>query len=558
VLVTTDYANEATFEQELKVQALLRPDMIIWDEYSTAVDGHDAKRCAVVEHISKESAKELYGEDVIPYGKGNMVLNGTRWQAPEGSIEIVTYFKLKLVKTKIYQDEAGGVLPQEEVRKNSKMKSRNTTKTSCLVTKVCGNKVISETELPLTRLPVVPFLGEIIDVDNKVDFAGLTYFAKDPARLVNWLASLTAERIAIGPKSTIFVDYKSIAAYKDIWQQSNKLTLPFLPYDSKVEDCDQQFGPPTPRDAAVNVSDVTGASAMFSAMMSSIMGMPEGGAKQAGTENETAAAILTRAKSADLANFIFPDNASQSIKAVGQVILELLPVIYDTPRLMPIQNAEGSYEMQEIDLADLNVTASDWDVDVESGPLSDTDRQVTTSQLLALGTVVGPEAALTFAPELVRSLDFADSEKVAMKLEAYAKAKLALPDPAQQGEDPAAVAALEQASKATDALQAQLDQSRLVIQQLQAEVVGQRTIYDATIAKAQIDRQTKLEVEAMKIQGNMNAAQIKIQADADKGAQDARLDLQADLVKNANRPTQLIGGDIPNPVVQGQRNDIFR
>ena len=553
-VVTSDFAMEDGWDQEIKIQSVIRPDMVIWDILDKDVTGKDATQAAFVEHISKNRANELFNLDIPTYGKAETLLQDTRWIAPEDCVEVVTYFKLHKAKSKIYQDADGNTVT--EARKNTKMKSRTTTKTSVRVTKVVAKTVVSTTELPLTRLPIVPFLGEMVDINKKTNYVGLVYFARDPAKLINGMASLTAERINLSPKATQYVDMRGIINYKDIWQQANKLSLPFLPYDS----IDAQGNPiekPIPRDVQVQISDVTTAQQIYQANLASVLGIPEAGLQGAGNTNETAASVLTRNRSTELSNYQFLDNAAKSIAAIGRVVLEMLPIIYDTERLMPIKGVDG-LQTQTIDVSELGILASEYEVSVDAGPMTATQRKEELNALIALGSMLGPDVTLAFASDIVRNADFTNAEDIARKIDSVAKSKGIDVGSKDNGIDPEAEAALQSADQALQAVQQRLDQANEYISQLTQEIQGQKDMAQAEIVKAQIGAKSRVDVEGMKIQGKATEVQVKIMADSAQAERDAQLDLAKHQLEIASRPITIQDGGTPDyNSVGGLRNKPF-
>ena len=553
-VVTSDYASEDGWDQEIRIQSVIRPDMVIWDVFSSDVTGKDATQAAFVEHISKSRANDLYGLDLPQYGRAETLLQDTRWIAPEDSVEVITYFKLHRTKSKIYQDDQGNTVT--EARKNTKMKSRSTTKTSVRVTKVIAKEIIGTTELPLSRLPIVPFLGEMVDVNRKTNYVGLVYFARDPAKLINGMASLTAERINLSPKATQYTDMRSIINYKDIWQQSNKISLPYLPYDS-VDAEGNVLEKPTPRDVQVQISDVTGAQQIYQANLASVLGIPEAGLQGAGASNETAASVLTRNRSTELSNYQFLDNAAKSIAAIGRVVLEMLPIIYDTERLIPVKGPEG-VKLQTVDVGQLGLIASEFEVSVDAGPMTATQRKEELNALIALGGMLGPDVTLAFASDIVRNAEFSNSEEIARKIDSVARSKGIDVRSKDEATDPDAEEALQQADQALQAVQQQLDQANNYVQQLQQELMAQKEMSQAEIVKAQIGAKSRIDVEGMKIQGKANETQLKIQADSAQALQDAQVKMQIEQAKiNAMQPALEPGFRPDYDSVGGMRNKPF-
>lgn len=556
VVLSNDYASNDGWDQDIKIQSVIRPDMVIADPFDTSVDGNDATECAFVEHISESMAEQLYGEDEghESWDEMSCPLDDTTWVAPEDSVALVTYFVLKKTKTKIYQDAEGNTLTADKVRKNSKLKSRESYKTSVCVYKIIGDKVISETELPLSRLPIIPFKGEMIDVDGKTDWVGIVHFAKDPARLVNWTASLTAEKIAISPKTTRFVDMKSIADYKDIWQQANRLNVPYLPYNSKGKE-GEVYEKPITDNPSVDITGPAAAQQNYQQLLSAILGIPEAGVMTEQGANETATAVLTRSRSTEIANFQYFDNTAKSVKAIGKVLLEMLNIIYDTERMLPTVE-DGEAQMQNINVAELDIIPSELEVNVDAGPMQETQRKESLNGLLALGSMLGPEAALIFASDIVNNSDFDGAEAVATKLEAYAKIKTGIGADQSQEQDPEAVAALQQAQQTVQTLQEQLAQSQLYIQQQGALIADKSLELQIAREKMQWDYKKAIDVEAMKLQGAQSMQTQELQA---KGTIEAMKSSSQVDVALAQQPETVIvqGAQPPLTSVAGQKNDLF-
>lgn len=555
-MIRTDYANNSSFDQELIYEGLARPDLVIWDAFDTSIDGSKANECIIVEHIPRATAEEEFGKDTdLMQWKTSGFLSDTTWAAPENSVEVATYFKLKRTRSKIYQGPAG-VLPEDQVRKNSKMKFRTVMKTTCLVYKIVGNTVVYDTELPLSRLPVVPFLGELIDLPGgRQDYVGIVHFGRSSAKLINYSASLTAERIAVSIKATNFVDFDSIAPYLDTWSKLNKLNLPFVPLQTYDEVNKRERPMPMQTNQQAQIGDVTTAMASYRSLLSTVLGQPEGGTEMDGPSNATATEILTKSRSADLANFQYLDNATQSLKALGRIQLELMPSIYDTPRLLPVQ-VDGVTTLEETDMPGLAINPDLFNVEVAAGPLYATQMQDEQSKLLALASLLGPEGGWVLAPEIVKVSGVAGAEELSAKLVAVASSKMGIPAAGTPGEDPEAVAALDKAGQAVDQLQAQLDQANLYISQQGVEAQVAQIEAKAMLIKAQMDNENRVLIERLKINASNLELQAKLQAEAEIKSQE-RFDELARLY--ASQPDIIMPSSAPKwkrTSIGGQRNDL--
>lgn len=86
-----------------------------------------------VNHVQKDIAIDEFGEDIVDqYNKENTACSSTRWQAPEDSVCVVTYYKIRKESSKVYLDESGESVEENALRSNAKIKAtaknRTTTK----------------------------------------------------------------------------------------------------------------------------------------------------------------------------------------------------------------------------------------------------------------------------------------------------------------------------------------------------------------------------------------------------------------------------------------------
>jgi hypothetical protein len=543
--ITTDYAGNDSFDQLIKIIGIPDPTMVIFDPFSREVDGSDAQWAVLVEHISEMAAENRYGWDKNKRYGAQSLLQESRWQAPDGSVEVCTYFRLKKTQTKIYQDGDGKVLQEGQVRKNNKLKARSVSKTIVEVYRfVCDEQIGEMTTMSMSNIPIYPVLGEMIDLGKgKVDFVGLVHFGRDPAKMVNWAANQTAEKLAIAPKATTYVDWRSIVRHKEVWNASSRINPPYLPWDSVSPDGKDVYQPPQDRQSNVDVSSSNAAQANYQQLLSTILGINPAGSNVAGAGNETAASVLTRGISADLSNFQYSDNLATTIKAMGKGIIELAPNTYDTPRLLRLIDAKGQATDQEMNIAELDIKPSMLDVDVDAGPMLASRKREARSQLVALGSIVGPEAALVFASDIIRSTEMPDAEAIASKVDIFAQTKLGLAQPGTE-QDPEAVAALQAAQTTIDTLTQQLQETWRYAQGLEQQVLSSEQDNKTKLVIAAENNASKERIAAINQQGELTKTQMELVAESDLVAQQAQADL-AKIDAEAPPPTIVVAGAKP-------------
>jgi hypothetical protein len=129
----------------------------------------------------------------------------------------------------------------------------------------------------------------------------------------------------------------------------------------------------------------------------------------------------------DLTNYHYYDNLTRSIKYTGKILLDLIPHIYDSQRVMriigedaqpemvtinePSQTEEGVYEILN------DVTVGQYDVVMDTGPGYNSKRLEAVNSMMPL--MQGNEQLFQMAGDLfIRNMDFPGSDVIADRLAA--------------------------------------------------------------------------------------------------------------------------------------------
>ena len=103
-------------------------------------------------------------------------------------------------------------------------------------------------------------------------------------------------------------------------------------------------------------------------------------------------AILARQKEGDVSTFHFQDNLTRAIRFAGRVLVDLIPRIYDTARVIRVLNFDGTSRMVQINQEYLDpasgsilkhdLAAGKYDVQVDVGPSYTTQRQEAAESMM--------------------------------------------------------------------------------------------------------------------------------------------------------------------------------
>jgi hypothetical protein len=177
--------------------------------------------------------------------------------------------------------------------------------------------------------------------------------------------------------------------------------------------------------------------------------------------NISGKALAGQQNQVDLSNFHFYDNLSRSIRHTGKIILDLIPKIYDTERVVRIIGADGQPDMvtlnQSVQTAEgiqkvLNdVTVGEYDVVMDTGPAFQTRRQQAVEAMMPL--MAQNEIFQAAGDLFFRNMDFPGADVIADRLAAL--------NPLAQ---------IDEKSDIPPQVQMQLAQQKQVIEQLQQQM----------------------------------------------------------------------------------------
>lgn len=515
--ITTEYANDNddSLDVELRLEPVLDPTCVVIDPLSTKIDGSDAGWAAHISYISEKEAVDTYGEEVKKYmSEGQGFFNNTGSTDSE-SVGVVTYWEKSCKKSIRYIAKDGTGSDKET--KGSRRKEVK--KYSVKVVKIVGNMIIAETELDCPYIPLFPVYGRPVMSNGRMQYIGLAHGARDGQRMLNYAGSLGGERLALSPKANFIGPAEGIAPYKEQWANSSRSNPPVLVYDSYTED-GKPIAPPQKQDTAVNVGDILSLQQNYLGIISAVIGIPDE-AMFAQSQQETAEAALLRAKSTETVMSVYYENLAASVIHSGRVILHLVNSIYDTERNLPMV-LDKKPTVQKLNVADLGIVPSEFDVMVDAGPLLGTQRKDNLRSLLAASTVLGPQYMPALAPQIVKNIDVTDQEELIQMVSAISQMGMNPGDPT-----------LPQQMEALKEQNAQLQQ---VIAASQLEMIKLQQANNNAQINAQVDlatnaanNQNKIDLELIKQQGAASLQTQKTVNQAELEAGKAMLKAQAEI-----------------------------
>jgi len=422
------YIREDSFDQEIFIDPIDNPFTVYMDPNSIAVDGSDQERCLITTMMPKKIFKELYPDadetSFTPRGTGD---TQSEWITRE-DIRVAEYWYTVREPATLYQLSDGSTRFAEgkdffermEMAGLFVVNERKSVKKTIKWKKLTAIEVLEERDWPGYYIPIIPVYGRHVVIGDKRKKFGMVRHAKDAQRMYNfWVTSLT-ESVALAPKAKWIMAEGQDEGHELDWAAANIKSMATLRY--KQTDIDGNPAPPPQRlQPEPPPAGVMAAAQEINNDMATIIGIYDPSQQLPG--NMSGKALNGQQMQVDLTNFDLYDNLTKSIAYVGKVILDLIPKIYDTERMMRIIGDDGKPELLTINERTAvgrvknDVTVGRYDVVMETGPGYNSKRQEAVEAMMPL--LQGNEQLFNAAADLVfRNMDFPGAEVIADRLAA--------------------------------------------------------------------------------------------------------------------------------------------
>lgn len=364
--VNTRYACDDDFTQDITLERIFDAASVYPDAHSTGPDSGDWNRCHILFSMAKKAFEKKYpGKDAVSFDgelrsqdhitEEEQVQLCERWTREEVLRPITALAAMDPMQALAMPDAAHQAaqmagdkmivdmavyeankdlfdsLGMKPVGKPRDVKSYKVTQFI-----VSGAEVLETVDWAGTYIPIVPVWGEELSVEGKRKLRSLIRGAKDAQRMYNYWKTTSTELVALAPKTPFIGKKGAFDTDAAKWATSNTENHAYIEYDGQEMPQRQPFASvPTGaiQEAASAQSDIKSIVGIFN----SSIGAPS---------NETSGvAIDARDKQADTGSFHFTDNLSRALRHCGRILLDLIPKVYSTPRMLRILLPDGKPQM---------------------------------------------------------------------------------------------------------------------------------------------------------------------------------------------------------------------
>jgi len=515
--ILTEYGGEDSFDQVIRIGRIRNPFRVYLDPDHQEPDGSDAQWGFISDLIPRGEFKQQWPDkDEVAWSDSGLGDEYKEWST-QTHIRIAEYFYFETKTKKLLALANGHIGFEEELAPELQLQIKNDPtlilkerEVPCKYLKWCkltAKDILEEQEWPGKWIPIVKCVGDEIDVEGKITLAGLIRDAKDPQRMYNYWCTTETEMNALLPKAPFIMEEGQVEGHEKRWQDANVKNYPYLLYrgvnisgkPAPAPQRQQFSGPP---------AGVVAAKIAAAQDMQATTGIRFDATLNERMYDESGKALRELKRVGDLGNFHYVDNLARSLRHTGRILIDLIPKIYDTPRVLTILREDDSEEQVGIDPSLskpagetqtpegqtrklYNPKLGEYDVAVTVGPSFATKRAEAADSMLQFMKAV-PQAGPMIGDLIAKNMDWPGAEEIATRLAA------SLP-PNLLGKD---------MSNFPPEAKAMLSALQMQLQQLTQE--HQRAI--AIIGDKEADREIEREKIARDLEGKITVALVNAES----------------------------------------------
>lgn len=446
--INTRYVPDTVDDQEIRIERIVNPLAVVWDSAAQELDRSDAMHCFVTDMVPERIFKEKYKGATVSDFPNDRASYGMYWQLGD-YVRVAEFWEKQPYERTLALASDGSTLDITELTKaqrswlplaidqDGKPRLRTFTDYKVRQSIVSGNEIIeADNEWAGRHIPIVPAIGTEVPLDDVTLRHGIVRWAKDPQRLYNYYRSSQAELIGQQPRAPFLITPNMIKGYEAIWNTANTSPRPYLPYnpDDKAPNGPKREQPPAAsaalwQEAAIAADDMKATTGIYDASL---------GAKS----NETSGkAIMARQREGDVGSYQYFDNFKTSIRRGGEILLDLIPKIYDSERvvqIMGIEDDEPSFERVNVQTVDgiLNdLSVGRFDVRIKAGPSFSTKREEAREGMLA-ATQANPNLWNVAGDLLIKAFDWPYAQEISERIKRTIPPQITSEEEVPQQPDP--------------------------------------------------------------------------------------------------------------------------
>lgn len=492
--ISTKYVSNDVFEQDIVIETIANPFCLYADPAAKDMLKVDARDWILTERISKTAYEKRWPKADVTEFEAEEFDDDEDWHTDD-EVRIAEYWYKEASTKEIWQLEDGTIINADseegqiiEQTMPDVIKRRRTVNYDKIMMCIASGDAILEgpTEWAGSMFPFVQIYGEYAVIDGKLVWHGLPRFAKDAQRSYNASRTAITETIALAPQAKWWATADQAKGHVDRWADAHKQNYPFMLFNSdpKQPGAPQRMGGPDVPVALIQESQIA------SDEIKAVTGIFD--ASLGAQSNETSGrAIYARQQQGQISTFNYEDNRAKGIKRTWDLLVDLIPKVYDTERELRVLGSDGIEDYKRVNRVVLDgmgneVKVNDlsmgrYDVTVTIGP-SFTTRRQEASEIYGQMMQSNPEIFGIAGDLIFKSMDLPYAEDIADRLQVMLPPQIQQMLNSEQEVPPEVQMMMQQAQQAM----AQVEEQAAMMQQQYAELEQKNS--ESELTKVEIEK----------------------------------------------------------------------
>ena len=399
--VVQKYKNADSFEQDIMIEPVHNfADRVWFDHAAEMQDMGDARHVFKLTGMAKDVFEEKYDRVGVSLGESNsftaykdqkeVVLVGEMYYVEEEEREIVL-----MSNGRVFTVDEDFKKVEKEMKQAGvvEVKRRSRPEPYVCVRQFDANDWLKEKQKTVFKLlPIIPTFANFKIFENKVIYWGAVDKLIDPQRVMNYSISREIEEGALAPRTKFWMTAEQAAGHGEQLSTMNTNSDPVQFYNH-VPDQPQPYESggakinPGLRTISESMRQMMGQTAgMFAASMGDNPGLQSG------------VAIEKLQNKGDTGTIKYFSAQECAIERTAKVIIDAIPRVYDTQRMVRIVGEDGASEMitlyeqvQDQETGQLvilnDISQGSYDVTCSAGAAFQNRQQETVSAITEIGQV---------------------------------------------------------------------------------------------------------------------------------------------------------------------------
>lgn len=441
----TKFVDSDSFDQDIYIEGVEDPLAWYLDCEATG-DKLNARFGFGFEDMSRERAREKYGK-WAEKATAEPIQGVGNWTSSD-HVRVMEYYRREAKKDRLYAvktpdggwktlrksmlDAADPAL-SKALDADASVRWREVEDFTVHYHLIIGGHDVPEARSiwPGRYIPLIKVVAEERVIEGVYDCVSHTRALLDPQRMYNYWSSAAVEFGALQGKTPWITPIEAIEGYETYWRTANRVNHAYLPYNG-LDDQGNTIAAPKRTDPPVAAPVCLEGMRIAQMEMMLVSGQYESVMGQ-GSNERSGKAINERQRAGENATYHFINGMGNSIRAMGKQVLDLIPRVYDTPRVLAMQaedktpfelmidpQAAQSFQLQQqsdalVAQRILNPSIGKYEVEADIGPSYGTRRQEAFNAMTLILTQA-PQLTAIIGDLLMRSADFPLADEAAERL----------------------------------------------------------------------------------------------------------------------------------------------